>query len=106
MFQVTAFDLFLPLRLLQYALMLIVIIVEIVSLIDAAIRPAKAYDAASKQSKAFWLIILGVAIAAVLVLGGGAGAFSIFGVIGLIAALVYLVDVRPALRQLGRGGSW
>lgn len=95
--------LFWPLDLLQLLLTVVVFGVEIVALIDSMIRPSKAYEAASKQSKAFWMIILGVAMAATLVLGGGAGTFSIFGIIGLIAALVYLVDVRPAIRGLSRG---
>ncbi|MGH3095281.1 MAG: DUF2516 family protein [Streptosporangiales bacterium] len=97
---------FWPLELLGLLFSFIVIIVEVVAFIDAAIRPSKAYEAVSKQSKAFWLIILGIAVAATLVLGGGTGAFSIFGVIGLIAALVYILDVRPAVREVGRGGSW
>lgn len=95
---------FWPLDLIQYALTLVVIVVEIVSFIDAAIRPAKAYEAASKQSKPFWLIILGIATAVTLT--GVVNVFGIFGVIGLIAALVYIVDVRPAVREIGRGGSW
>ncbi|MQA05093.1 MAG: DUF2516 family protein [Streptosporangiales bacterium] len=94
---------FWPLDLLQLVLVVLVIGVEIVALIDSMIRPSKAYEAASKQSKAFWMIILGVATAATLVLGG-AGPFGIFGIIGLIAALVYMVDVRPAIRGLSRGG--
>lgn len=106
MFPVALYGWFWPLDLLGMLLSFIVIIVEIVAFIDAAIRPAKAYEAVSKQSKGFWLIILGVAMAATLVLGGGTGAFSIFGVIGLIAALVYIIDVRPAVREVGRGGSW
>jgi hypothetical protein len=95
---------FWPLDLLQYALTFVVIVVEIIAFIDAAIRPAKAYDAASKQSKPFWLIILGLATLATLT--GIVSVFGIFGVIGLIAALVYIIDVRPAVREIGRGGTW
>lgn len=93
---------FWPLDLFQLLLTVVVIIAEVVSFIDAAIRPSKAYEAASKQSKAFWLVILGVATAATLV--GVVNVFGIFGIIGLIAALVYIVDVRPAVREIGRGG--
>lgn len=92
---------FWPLEVFQLALTLIVVVLEIVSFIDASIRPSRAYEAASKQSKAFWLVILGVATAATLV--GVVGVFGIFGIIGLIAALVYRLDVRPAIRELGRG---
>lgn len=95
---------FWPLDLFQQLLSLVVVVVEIVAFIDAAIRPAKAYDAASKQSKPFWLIILGIATAVTLT--GIVNVFGIFGVIGLIAALVYIIDVRPAVREIGRGGAW
>lgn len=102
MFAFNAAGWFWPLDLLQLALSFVVIVVELVAFVDAAIRPAKAYEAMSKQSKGFWLIILGIALAATLI--GVVNIFGIFGVIGLIAALVYIVDVRPALR--GVGGSW
>lgn len=104
MFQFYPSGWFWPLDLIQYVLTLVVIVVEVVAFIDSAIRPAKAYEAASKQSKPFWLIILG--IATVVTLTGIVSVFGIFGVIGLIAALVYIVDVRPAVREIGRGGSW
>ena len=67
-------------------------------LIDAALRREDAYRAADKQTKPFWLVILGLAV--VLDLLFGSRLFSIFGIIGLIAAIVYLVDVRPALKQV------
>lgn len=98
---------FWPLDLLELVLSLVVVVVLLISFIDASVRPAAAYDAASKQSKGFWLVILGVATAATVFLGAGGiggGGLGIFGIIGLIAALVYLVDVRPAIRDLRRGG--
>jgi Protein of unknown function (DUF2516) len=35
----------------------------------------------------------------VLLLGGSV--FSIFTIIGVIAALVYMLDVRPAVKEIG-----
>jgi hypothetical protein len=72
------------------------------ALADAAIRPAEAFPAADKQTKVFWLVLLGVAVVLDLVFGGGL--LSIFGIIGTIAAAVYLVGVRPAVKEAsGRG---
>ena len=73
------------------------------ALIDAATRPAAAYVAASKQTKPIWLTILGVAL--VLTVSGFAGVLGLFGFVVAVAAIVYLVDVRPALAQMrpGRG---
>jgi hypothetical protein len=78
---------------------LVMFVVELWALIDAAIRPAPAYVAASKQTKALWVVILAVA----LLFRG----FGLLGIIGITAAIIYLVDVRPAVRDAsgGRGNQ-
>ena len=70
--------------------------------VDAVRRPEGAYVAADKQTKTFWLIVLGLAVVAQLVFFRPLG---IINIIGTIAALVYLVDARPALREVGPGGG-
>jgi hypothetical protein len=70
-------------------------------LVDAAFRREDAFRAADKQNKVFWLIILGLALVV-------SAMFSILGILpiaGLIASIVYIVDVRPAVKQVGGGGS-
>jgi hypothetical protein len=89
-----------PSSLLLLALSLIALAVKLWALVDALIRPAQAYVSAGKLTKPIW-----VAILAVSVLLGLRSTFGIFGLLGMIAALVYLLDVRPAVRQLGSGGS-
>lgn len=91
------------------ALAVAVFIVELWALIDALRRPAGAFDAAGKRTKAFWTVILGAA-AAVGFLGlpapFGVGFSSPLGLVGIaavIAAGIYLADVRPAVR--GHGGG-
>ncbi len=71
------------------------------ALVDACTRPTPAYVAAGKLTKVAWVAILAAAV-----LLGGADVFGIFGLLGTIAAIVYLVDVRPAVRELRRGGPW
>jgi hypothetical protein len=81
-------------------------VVEIWAFADAVRRPAAAYKAAGKLTKQLWLIILGVAL--LFGVAGAVGFVSIIQllpIIGFIAAAVYLADVRPAVRQYGRGGS-
>jgi hypothetical protein len=73
------------------------------ALIDAATRPAPAFVAAGKQTKPIWLAILGVALL-LCVLGFG-GILGLFGFLVAIAAIVYLVDVRPAVREMRPGGG-
>jgi len=82
-------------------------VVESWAFIDAIIRPAQAFPAAGKQTKPLWLIILGVATVIGLgsVLYGGITVTGILPVAAFVAAAIYLTDVRPKVRGLGRGGS-
>ena len=90
-----------PSALLLYVVGLVILAIELWALVDAAIRPAPAYVAAGKLTKLAWVAILAAAV-----LLGGADVFGIFGLLGTVAAIVYLVDVRPAVRELRRGGPW
>ncbi|MCZ2811445.1 MULTISPECIES: DUF2516 family protein [unclassified Modestobacter] len=69
--------------------------------IDAIIRPAAAFVAAGKLSKPGWMAITGIATLVLL----WQGPLSFLGLPAVIAAVVYLVDVRPAVRELPRGNS-
>lgn len=72
------------------------------ALVDALMRPTEAYPAAGKLTKVAWCAILGIGLAGGLIgLGGFVGLFNIAA---LIAAIVYLVDVRPAVREIGKPG--
>jgi hypothetical protein len=73
------------------------------ALIDAATRPAAAFVAAGKQTKPIWLAILGVGLVLFLLFPS---IFGIFGLVVAVAAIVYLVDVRPAVRGARPGGPW
>lgn len=86
-----------------FALFIIILLYKAFAFIDAACRQSRAYEAAGKLTKGGWLIILGVAVAAdigslVGELGGGFGLILVAA--GLVALIVYMVDVRPALREL------
>ena len=64
-----------------------------------------------KRTKTFWLALTGGALAVGLLslLGGGSGGLlgplGLFGLAAVVAASVYLADVRPAVKDAGRGGS-
>lgn len=77
---------------------------EVWALVDAARNRADSFVAASKRTKQFWLILLGVAT--LLGFVTLRNPLNIFALLAVVAAGVYLADVRPALRQVsGRGGS-
>jgi hypothetical protein len=80
-------------------LTVVLLAVKAWAFLDALSHRAEAYPAADKMTKKAWLIILGIFLAAHLVFWSPLG---ILNIIGTIAALVYLVDARPALRSLSR----
>lgn len=69
------------------------------AILDAAMHRPDAFVAADKLTKQAWLIILGIALFAHLLIWAP---FSILNLLGIVAALVYLLDARPALRSLTR----
>jgi len=72
------------------------------ALVDALIRPATGYVAAGKLTKPAW----GAITALALVIAYFTPVLSFFWLPAVIASVVYLVDVRPALRGLRRGNTW
>ena len=70
---------------------------------DALVRPAPAFVAAGKLTKPGWAAI--TALAAVVIFLSQ-NPMTFLGLPAVIAAVVYLVDVRPAVRGLRRGNSW
>lgn len=80
-------------------LFLVLAMVKGWALVDAILRPAPTFPAADKLTKAAWLWILGLTLAAHIVFASPLGLLSLAGT---IAALVYLLDVRPAVASLTR----
>jgi hypothetical protein len=71
--------------------------------VDALIRPAAGFVAAGKLTKPGWAAITGLAA---VIIYWQQSPMTILGLPAVIAAVVYLVDVRPAVRGLRRGNSW
>ncbi len=77
--------------------------VEVFALVDCARRRSDAFTAAGKRTKNFWLLVTGVATLLGVVALGGLG---LLAVVAIVAAGVYLADVKPALDQvMGRGSG-
>ena len=90
-----------PSNLLLLVLGLGAFALKVWALVDAATRPKQAYEVAGKLNKVAWVAILAAAV-----LLGGTSVLGLFGLLGLVAAIVYLVDVRPAVREVRPGGPW
>jgi hypothetical protein len=69
--------------------------------VDALVRPTVGFVAAGKLTKPAWLAITGLALLVLYVFKP----MSFLGLPAVIASVVYLVDVRPAVRGLRRGNN-
>lgn len=79
---------------------------QLFALIDAVRHPSDSYTTAGKRTKTFWVAV--VAVAAVIGFITFQDPLNIFSLLAVVAAGVYLADVRPALQQVrgrGRGGN-
>lgn len=79
--------------------------VGIFAFVHALMQRPDAYTAADRLTKPAWLAITAGATAALL-LFSFAGVAWMFWIAGLVAALVYIVDVRPKLIEVQRGQKW
>ena len=79
--------------------------VGLFALIHAGLQRGDAYSAANKRTKPFWMALT----------GGGTAACALFHfydygmlfwIVGLVAILVYIVDVKPRLAEVQRGSQW
>lgn len=85
-------------------LLVFALIIQAVALVHAVTQRADAFPAIGTLSKGAWIAILGICFVLTII---GFGPISIFGLVGIAAALIYLLDVRPGLKELGDGrGLW
>ena len=77
--------------------------VEVYALLDCLRRRPDAFTAAGKRTKSFWLLVTGISVLLGFVALGGLGLLAL---VAIVAAGVYLADVKPALDQvMGRGSG-
>ena len=82
---------------IMLALALVLFVVKAFAFLDALGRPQQVFPAADRQTKKFWLLILGLFLLEHLIFWQVIGLLSL---IGTVAALVYVLDVRPTVRAL------
>ena len=74
--------------------------------IDAAVRRSDAFVAADRQTKPIWLAILAGGVACQWIFPALFGPLALLGLAGIVAAIVYLVDVRRRVIEVSRGSRW
>ena len=84
---------------LMLAVLVVVLAIKGFAFINALTYSVEAYEAAGKFTKQAWCAITGIGFAAQLILITGSP-FGIIHLVFTIASLVYIADVRPALRQV------
>jgi hypothetical protein len=84
---------------IEALLSLVMFVAQAFAFVDATTHRPDAYVAGDKLTKKAWLIILGLAVVAHMLFWHP---INLFNLVGIVAALVYLVDVRPTLRSLTR----
>ena len=87
--------------LILLAVIVIALAVKTFAFVNALMWPAEAYTAANKLTKPAWLAILGLGLAAQILLMTWPPLHPIH-LVASIAAIVFLVDVRPAVSGLTR----
>ena len=90
------------------ATLVMALVLEVVALVNCLTQRADAFQVVGPLSKNGWLAILGGAVLLTLLCGVAAySPLSIFVLAAIVAAAVYLLDVRPALREASDGsGNW
>ena len=83
---------------LTLVMIFVLLAITIFAFINSLLYSAESYVAAGKLTKPAWNIILGLAVVLQLIPAG----LFIVRIALIIAVLVYMVDVRPALAGLRR----
>ncbi|WP_297546414.1 DUF2516 family protein [Amycolatopsis sp.] len=74
--------------------------------VHSALQKRDAYSAADRKTKPIWVAITGGSTLAMGLFPFYSAGY-LFWMAGLVASLVYIVDVRPKLNEVQRGGrNW
>lgn len=89
---------------LTEALLLVCLVIEVWAFVSCLTQRSDAFPAVGTLPKGAWLAIIGgTALLSAISLAG----VSIIGLIAIAGAAIYLLDVRPAIRDVVDGhGPW
>lgn len=89
---------------IDLVLLVFAIVVQGVALVHCITQRSDAFPAIGTLPKGAWIAILAVCLVLTLLLYGP---INLFSLVGIAAALIYLLDVRVGLRDLTDGkGFW
>jgi hypothetical protein len=83
------------------------VVIEVVALVNCLSQRADAFPVVGSLSKNAWLGILVASVLVTAICGAFGQTISIFAFAAITAAAIYMLDVRPALRDATNGsGGW
>lgn len=93
---------------LYKGLALLALGIELWALADCVRRNPASFEATFKRTKGFWLGMTGgaAAVGALTAWAGGVGLFGLLQLAAIIAAAVYLADVKPAVSEVQGSGPY
>lgn len=65
--------------------------------VDCLRAPSQVFPAVGRQSKVLWLVLTGLALLTGLLPNL---TLSLFGIAGVVIAMVYLFDIRPKIKSI------
>lgn len=77
-------------------------LLSLIAVVHCAVQKPDAFNAVGTLTKGTWLGLLAVSFGLALFFGGFGG-LGLFGLLALCAALVYLLDVRTGIKDIGGG---
>ncbi len=90
---------------IELAILLFALVIETVAFVHCLIQRGAAFQALGTLPKGAWAAIIGVCL--LMTYLGRHASIGIFGLIGIAASLIYLLDVRPGLKDIADGkGFW
>jgi len=90
---------------LNLVILVVAVGLELFAFIHCIVQRADAFPVVGPLPKGAWLAMTGGSILLTLLFSQGGPLGGLFGMIALVVALVYLLDIRPALREATEGPS-
>ncbi len=92
---------------LNIAILVTFLVIDVVAFVNCLTQRADAFPVVGSLTKQAWLALLGAAVLITLLCTLYRTVTPVLAFFGVTAAAVYLLDVRPALRDASNGtGNW
>jgi hypothetical protein len=82
------------------------VVIELAAFIHCLFQRRDAFNAVSTLPKGLWIALTLVGLVLTVLIGiSPTNPVNLFAMVGIVASAVYLLDVRPAIRDVTNGGG-